>query len=332
MSEAQEQHVDRPGSEAPASAKSLGAVEDNGPLPRPGSEPSQTSADPTSQRSRRRREHEFALLDPVAKREIRRASLKAVCIPGYQVPFASRELPIARGFGTGGLQLTLSLIGPTDTLKVIDQGADASVNACSLRKLVRKVCPGVKTSEITSDATLIQTRHRIPEEPLTDRQVLVFQVPYPCPLVLVESNEQRRVQMHGESDYSKIFVKLYEDLARFQEITLSHRYPTAIHRHYVIDPSPIPRFDVPKLDHARCLHLFGAGREKKIYAVPPFTDAKPLEFDDIRFRVESFDVAGQRQACQRCGSAESYLNELIRPDGSRVWVCSDTAFCQRSRT
>ena len=44
--------------------------------------------------------------------------------PGYQVPFGSRDMPIARGWGTGGLQLTLSLIGPDDILKVIDQGAD----------------------------------------------------------------------------------------------------------------------------------------------------------------------------------------------------------------
>ncbi|HLK57331.1 MAG TPA: alpha-D-ribose 1-methylphosphonate 5-phosphate C-P-lyase PhnJ, partial [Chthonomonadaceae bacterium] len=69
-----------------------------------------------------RRGYAFGLLDEAAKKEIRRSCLKAVCIPGYQVPFASREMPIARGFGTGGLQITLALIGPTDTLKVIDQG------------------------------------------------------------------------------------------------------------------------------------------------------------------------------------------------------------------
>lgn len=43
----------------------------------------------------------FALLDEQSKREIRRAILKGIAIPGYQVPFASRELPIARGWGTG---------------------------------------------------------------------------------------------------------------------------------------------------------------------------------------------------------------------------------------
>lgn len=49
------------------------------------------------------RNYNFAFLDEGSKREIRRAILKAVAIPGYQVPFASREMPIGRGWGTGGL-------------------------------------------------------------------------------------------------------------------------------------------------------------------------------------------------------------------------------------
>lgn len=53
-----------------------------------------------------RTEHyNYAFLDEGSKREIRRCILKAVAIPGYQVPFGSRELPIGRGWGTGGIQL-----------------------------------------------------------------------------------------------------------------------------------------------------------------------------------------------------------------------------------
>ena len=81
-------------------------------------------------------EYNYAFLDEGSKREIRRSILKAVAIPGYQVPFGSRELPIGRGWGTGGIQLTLSLIGPEDTLKVIDQGSDESVNAVNIKKFV----------------------------------------------------------------------------------------------------------------------------------------------------------------------------------------------------
>ena len=41
-------------------------------------------------------EYNFAFLDEGSKREIRRSILKAVAVPGYQVPFGSRELPISR--------------------------------------------------------------------------------------------------------------------------------------------------------------------------------------------------------------------------------------------
>ncbi len=280
-----------------------------------------------------RRGYEFGLLDLSAKKEIRRAALKAVCIPGYQVPFASREMPIARGFGTGGLQLTLSLIGPKDVIKVIDQGADDSVNACNLRKLISKVCPGVQTTTDVTEATLVQTRHRIPEQPLGQRQILIFQVPYPDPLVMVESSEQRRVLLHAAGDYARLYVKLYEDLVKFQEITISHRYPTQIHTHYIIDPSPIPRWDVPKLHQSPWLNLFGAGREKKIYAVPPYTDACPLEFEDVAFRVESFTrTDGTRRVCASCGAENTFLDELYLPDGSRTWACGDTSACRRPQT
>ena len=275
--------------------------------------------------------YSFGFLDEFAKREIRRTLLKAISIPGYQTPYASREMPMGRGFGTGGLQLTLSLIGPGDTLKVIDQGADDSVNAVNLRHFVELTCPGVDTTERTHEATLIQSRHRIPERALTEQQVLVLQVPYPDPLVIVEPSEARRKVMHGEGDYSRLLTKLYEDIVQFDEITISHRYPTRINGHYVIDPSPIPRYDVPRLHQSRALVLLGAGREKKIYAVPPYTDAMPLVFDDVPFRIEDFrDVQGRRRPCSRCGAIDSFLDEMIADDGRKTWQCSDSDYCNET--
>jgi alpha-D-ribose 1-methylphosphonate 5-phosphate C-P lyase len=47
------------------------------------------------------------IFDELSKREVRRAALTAVAVPGYQVPFGSREMPVARGWGSGGLQVTL---------------------------------------------------------------------------------------------------------------------------------------------------------------------------------------------------------------------------------
>lgn len=95
--------------------------------------------------------YNYAFLDEFTKRELRRKILKAVAIPGYQVPFASREMPIAKGWGTGGLQVTLSLIGPPDVLKVIDQGSDDSVNAMNIKELVQCVSD-VKITRVTKEA------------------------------------------------------------------------------------------------------------------------------------------------------------------------------------
>lgn len=275
-------------------------------------------------------DYSFGFLDEFAKREVRRTILKAISIPGYQTPYASREMPMGRGFGTGGLQLTLSLIGQDDTLKVIDQGSDDSVNAVNLRQFVELTCPGVDTTERTAEATLIQSRHRIPEVELTESQVLILQVPYPDPLVVVEPSEAKRKVMHGEGDYSRLLTKLYEDIVQFDEITISHRYPTRINGHYVIDPSPIPRYDVPRLYRSKALILLGAGREKKIYAVPPYTVTEPLAFDDVPFRTEDFrDANGHRRACGRCGATDSFLDELIADDGSKAWQCSDSDYCNQ---
>ncbi|MEJ1715137.1 alpha-D-ribose 1-methylphosphonate 5-phosphate C-P-lyase PhnJ, partial [Escherichia coli] len=86
----------------------------------------------------------------------------AIAIPGYQVPFASREMPMPYGWGTGGVQVTAAILGPTDVLKVIDQGADDTTNAVSIRQFFEKTA-GVETTTETEKATVIQTRHRIPE-------------------------------------------------------------------------------------------------------------------------------------------------------------------------
>lgn len=271
------------------------------------------------------RKYSYAFLDELSKREIRRKLLKAVAIPGYQVPFASRELPIGRGWGTGGLQITLSLVGPDDVLKVIDQGSDAAVNAMNIRRLVEGTT-GIPVTSDTRAATIIQTRHRIPEEPLQPHQILVLQVPTPEPLRLVEPSEANTRRMHAEQDYGRMWVHIYEDIVRWGDISISSRYPVRVHGRYIMDPSPIPRWDIPKLDQSGTLHLFGAGKEKRLYAIPPYTSVKPLEFADFAFRVENF--SGLR--CQRCGSETTYLT-LVYDDRTRnrVYICSDTDYCRR---
>ena len=270
----------------------------------------------------------FGFLDDLAVREIRRGLLKALAIPGYQVPYASREMPVARGFGTGGLQISLAIALPRDRLKVIDQGADDSVNAVALRRFIEASCPGLETTTRTVEATLIQTRHRIPEHPLSPGQVMVYQVPYPDPLQIVEPSESRRRRCHAHGDYARLWVRLYEDMVRFNEVAISNRYPARVAGRYVIDPSPIPRFDLLKLHRSPVAHLFGAGREKKLYAVPPHTDVEPLAFSDVPFAVEPFrDAAGARRTCARCGAADTYLDELPQVGAASRWQCNDLDRC-----
>ena len=137
--------------------------------------------------------YNFAYLDEQTKRMIRRAILKAVAIPGYQVPFAGREMPLPYGWGTGGIQVTASVIGPEDTLKVIDQGADDTTNAVSIRKFFARTA-GVRTTTRTTEASIIQTRHRIPETPLK----LAAQPPDDVELGL-EIHVMRELQMLHEA-------------------------------------------------------------------------------------------------------------------------------------
>lgn len=268
--------------------------------------------------------YNFAFLDEGSKREIRRVCLKAVAIPGYQVPFGSRELPIGRGWGTGGIQLTLSLIGPDDILKVIDQGSDESVNAVNIKKFIR-LCTDVKTTVKTKEATIIQTRHRIPEIKMTNEQILVLQVPIPEPLRIIEAREEITKKMHAEKDYAPIWLQLYESIIKYNKVTISSEYPCMVEDRYIINPSPIPRFDNPKLHKADCLYLFGAGREKKIYAIPPYTEVVPLAFDDVPFEKESF----KGKKCHLCGSENTYLDEIFNSTtGEKFFQCSDTSYCK----
>ncbi len=270
--------------------------------------------------------YNFAYLDEQTKRMIRRAILKAVAVPGYQVPFASREMPMPYGWGTGGVQVTAAVLGPDDTLKVIDQGADDTTNAVSIRAFFARTA-GVTTTTHTGEATIIQTRHRIPEAPLTGEQILVYQVPIPEPLRFLEPRETETRTMHALEEYGLMHVKLYEDIARHGHIATTYAYPVKVEDRYVMDPSPIPKFDNPKLDNSPALQLFGAGREKRIYAIPPFTKVASLDFEDHPFAVQTFT-----EPCGLCAATGVYLDEVILDDrGGRMFVCSDTDFCEGRR-
>jgi alpha-D-ribose 1-methylphosphonate 5-phosphate C-P lyase len=269
-------------------------------------------------------DYSYAFLDSFAKRELRRRILKAIAIPGYQVPYASRELPIARGWGTGGLQVSLSVVGPRDTIKVIDQGADDSVNAANLRRFIARMA-GVETTADTLRATIIQSRHRIPEERLREGQLLVLQVPDPEPLRRVQPDLSKARDLHAEADYALMWLGLYEQLVRYETYTGGASYPSMVHSRYIMSPSPIPRWDTPMLHQAEHLTILSAGREKRLYAVPPYTDVRPLEFDDVPFAVERQDG----RVCAQTGAVQKFMNILPQTGGGERYELSDTGYAEK---
>ncbi|HXZ08986.1 MAG TPA: alpha-D-ribose 1-methylphosphonate 5-phosphate C-P-lyase PhnJ [Paraburkholderia sp.] len=270
--------------------------------------------------------YNFAYLDEQTKRMIRRALLKAVAVPGYQVPFAAREMPLPYGWGTGGIQVTAAIIGRSDTLKVIDQGSDETTNAVNIRRFFARTT-GVATTRRTSEATIVQTRHRIPETPLTDKQILVYQVPMPEPLFRLEPRVAEAKKLHALADYGLISVKLYEDIVHHGSIATTYDYPVIVNGRYLASPSPIPKFDNPKMHMNPALQLFGAGRERRIHAIPPYTPVRSLDFDDHPFEIQRWE-----HACALCGSRESFLDEMIVDDaGKRMFVCSDSDYCHDRR-
>ena len=67
--------------------------------------------------------------------------------------------------------------------------------------------------------------------------------------------------------------------------------------------------------------------EQRIYALPPHTHVVSLDFDD-----HPFVASKAAHDCDLCGAPESYLDEVITDDqGGRMFVCSDTDFCQSRR-
>lgn len=261
----------------------------------------------------------YGFLDASAKRELRRKMLKAIAVPGCQMPYASREVPMARGWGTGGLQVTLTLVNPSSTIKVIDQGADDGVNAASIRRFISRVSGAAETWD-TLAASIVQSRHRVPEETMREDQILVLQVPNPEPLRGVEPNMSIARQMHADADYGRLWLTLYEQLVRKGRIMQGAAYPSLVNGRHVMTPSPIPRWDVPKLNMAKHLTFLSAGREKRLHAVPPYTRVEPLVFSDRPYRVEDHaDLV-----CRRSGIAGYFMNEIPQDHGGSVFEVSDS--------
>ena len=184
---------------------------------------------------------------------------------------------------------------------------------------------GAQTTTDTLAATIIQSRHRIPEERLRNDQLLVLQVPDPEPLRGVQPDMSQARLMHGDADYSQMWLTLYEQLVFFGRFMQGASYPVLVNGRHLMSPSPIPRWDTPKLHQAAHLTLLSAGREKRLYAVPPYTDVRPIEFDDVFFQVE----AQQGWRCRQSGVQNKFMNELPQANGATLYEVSDTSYAQK---
>jgi alpha-D-ribose 1-methylphosphonate 5-phosphate C-P lyase len=139
----------------------------------------------------------------------------------------------------------------------------------------------------------------------------------------VEKSVYECKRRHAEADYAKMWVGLYEGLAQNGVISGGADYPVMVQDRYLMSPSPIPRWDIPRLDDSDHLTLLSHGRDKKIYAVPPHTTVEPLTFTDVPFEVEY--TAGSR--CALCGSDDTFLVETSGGD----FLCSDVQWCHKVR-
>ena len=107
-------------------------------------------------------------------------------------------------------------------------------------------------------------------------------------------------------------------------MTTGADHPVEVQGRYVMAPSPIPKFDNPKMDRSAALILLGAGREKKIYAVPPYAAVRSLDFEDHPFEVEG----AEGRKCRLCGAEGVFMDEMDDPaSGGRVFQCSDSDHC-----
>lgn len=267
----------------------------------------------------------YAYLDEDSKKVVRRTILKALSVPGYQVPFIAPEMPIAYGWGVGGMVVTASLLGPDDTLKVTDHGSDETINAINIREFFEETA-AVKTTARSSEATIIQVRQRVPEAELAEGQIVVFQVPRPDPLRAFVDSPQEAARMHAHADYGPVFTRLFEEQVLDGHLAnADYDYPTMVEGRYLMSPSPVPKSDNPRLDGSPAIHIFGAARERRIYALPPYSRVESLSFDDIAFDP------GQPQDgryCVECGTRDHHLDRVLADPGNvKVWLCSDSECC-----
>ena len=178
---------------------------------------------------------------------IRRAILKAVAIPGYQVPFGRREMPMPYGWGTGGIQVTASVHRPGRRA----EGDRPGRRRHHQRRLIRRFfarTAGVATTDRHRE------RHDHPDAPPHPRDAAGRRPDPGLPgadpgaAALARAARDRDPQ---DACAGGIWPDACQAL-RGHRALRPHRHDLRLSGawstdRYVMDPSPIPKFDNPKL-------------------------------------------------------------------------------------
>ena len=123
-------------------------------------------------------------------------------------------------------------------------------------------------------------------------------------------------------------VKLYEDIARHGHIATTYAYPVKVEGRYVMDPSPTPKFDNPKMHMSR-----GAAAVRRRPREAHLRRAALHRGGEPRFRGPSLrDPDTSTSPARSAAPSSVYLDEVILDDrGGRMFVCSDTDHCEERR-
>ena len=256
---------------------------------------------------------------------IRRAILKAIAVPGYQVPFASREMPMPYGWGTGGVQVTAAILGPDDVLKVIDQGADDTTNAVSIRAFFARPPASPRRPARGGDNRPDPPPH--PGDAAQGRPD--HRLPGADPRAVALPRTARNRDAHH--------ARARGIRADACQALRGHR-PAWPHRHHLClsgeGRGPLrdgPLAD-PEIRQSQDAPLAGPAALRRWAARSASTPCRPtrmcvsLDFEDHPFEIQRFSTP-----CALCGAATSISMRSITDDrGGRMFVCSDTDHCKRA--
>lgn len=263
----------------------------------------------------------FGFLDDMAKREIRCAIRRAWRSPATRRPSGHAR---CRSRAAGARAADYAGVRRGGRHHQGDRpgrrrgSVTRSTSAASSRRRL-----GARETLTTGEATLIVLPHRIPEERMTSGQILILQVPHPGAAASRRAVRRRRARDARRRGLRAHVARAVRGRGTQRRGDRGRGVSRAGERPLRHGPQPDPALGLPKLDQAETLFLFGAGREKRIYAVPPYTSVKPLEFEDFPFSIVHLPGCRAAAAARRTHTS----SPRRRRDGSTLSVCSDASYC-----